>query len=258
MVIVPFLSNSHKRDYGHFIEDKFETLKFNIACHEHYRSQIAYDLILVDNGSEFEPGIEYMKSLPYEYIRRENEGFGFGGWKHAWDLFNDSYDYYLFCEDDQVPTKHGWLLEIITRFLQEPYAGALGNYVEARGIDESGSDVFFRVAGNQRPIMYNLDGGWMFTSSKILKENNGLHLADLTVNAPTVTECILQHPIMDLGYRIIGMADEHRYYIHGSSVFDPGPETNNDLSTITPIINCNGVKMHPKIKEYFAWHLQEN
>ena len=164
-------------DHVHFEENKLDLLKFNIACHEHYKAGVDYELIIVDNSSTDSETNLYLKNLPYQVLKRENTGFSFGGYQYVWETFKDKYDYYLFYEEDIVPTKDGWLQEILLKFLSDKHIGAVGNILEGYRDREYFKQWSFFKPGlvgdywHQKPWRQcNLDGMFMFTSSRILGE----------------------------------------------------------------------------------------
>src|SRR3990167_664947 len=132
---VPVRSTFDYDKYEHYHENKLETIKFTLACHNHYKAGAEYDIIIVDNDSKDKESLKFINSLPYQVFHRENVGFSFGGYKLAWDTFGDKYDYYVFNEQDGVPAKDGWLLELVNRFISEGSIGAVGNNVEGHNLE---------------------------------------------------------------------------------------------------------------------------
>jgi len=252
--IIPlYIPQGRTKDYGHFIEDKFETLKMNLACHQHYQSGLPYDIILVNNSSPQDA--DYFADQ-YRTLDRKNSGYGFGAWKYAWEQLKDDYDFFLFTEDDIAPTDNGWLARIFRRFDQDPLTGALGNYVEAHGVDPISSQVL-RLLGSTRDVVYCLDGGWTFTSTKILRQVDKIGGLPVFPCQPeseldaTVNELAFQQPILELGYWLDSFDGDH-YIIHGSEVFT------GDLSSaegpMAPLINLNARHKIARVREHFAWY----
>jgi len=260
-VVITFYNAGKKAYADNFVDDKYETLMMNLAAHRHFRPGVPYDIVIVDHG----PGELHFPDEPaYTILRRENFGYSFGGWKQAWDTFGPIYDFYCFCEDDIAPTRDDWLLEILRKFLSAGDVGAVGNFVEARSISENGSGLAWKAAGNpKRDMMYNLDGGYTFTSSRVLSEvedaqvyfgGPGILVMDCGPGSEyhgTTNEMIFQHPILELGYRIDSFADGDHFLVHGSEI------VTNDLmhhsGPFAPLLNLNGRHRVPELKELFGF-----
>lgn len=253
-VIAGYFFGKCKKQYPKYTEDKLATNRFNLACHKHYQPGLLYDLVYVDNGSDNEEGIAFMQENG-KYLRRENEGFSFGAWVHAWEQLANKYDYFLFTEDDHVPCKDGWLLDILQAFNSDPAIGAVGNVIETRGRNSPVEVAFFTKANNPRDIMHNLDGGWTFTSSHVLRDvaqYGGIQSDPKTYNS--TNEVCFQTPILESGYKILGMAGDGSYFVHGTSYEDPSYLEDTSIERITPLINCNARFFHPKLRDHFAWY----
>lgn len=257
-VIPLYIPQARKKDYGHFVEDKFETLKKTLAAHKHFAAGVDYDVVLINNGSHMPNDVEYFRKAGYRIFDRENEGYGFGAWKFAWEHFKDldMYDYYLFTEDDQAPAKDDWLLEILTLFHSDADIGAVGNSVEAHGHDVT-ADQVQELCGTKRDIVYCLDGSFTFTSARVLSQVDAT--GGLTVfpcepkfpRAATVNEVAFQQPILELGYKLVSFSGMNRTLIHGSELYT------GDLANrgpIAPIINHNAGWKVPQIEEAFRWY----
>lgn len=236
------------RHYGHYTEDKLESLKLNLLAHKHFKAGVDYDLIIVNHGAPLD---FYPDAI---VLDRPNEGFSFGGWKQAWEEFGDKYDFYLFCEDDNAPTQDGWLLRFLMKFMEYKEIGAVGNFVEARSSTEGrfSTDLWAEI-GYTRDMMYNFDGGYTFTSSQILKqvdEYGGLIVLPCEPaheRAATVNECLFQQPILELGYSIVAFEG---FVIHGSELYTGNvAELEGDPA---PLMNVNARRKIPRAAEIFA------
>jgi hypothetical protein len=93
---------------GGYNDNKLDNIKFTMRCHQRFDPGMPYDIVLVDNQTEDEKAKEYYKTLPHKLYQRENNGFSFGAYKWFWEM-DKSYGFYLFHEQDFVPTKDGWL-----------------------------------------------------------------------------------------------------------------------------------------------------
>jgi hypothetical protein len=231
-------------------DDKLISLQMNRAAHAHFKPGLAYDLIVIDNGSV--RGQDYMESI--KAIRRENEGYSFGGWKFAWERFKNDYDYFLFTEDDMAPSKEGWLREIMDLFLSEPFVGAVGSSIEVhtKGSNEYINGILDMCERNE---IYNLDGCFTFTSSEVLRKVDaigGLRVIPTgTDHGKGVTnELRFQQPILELGYGIKAFNDVSHFVIHGSEAWT------NDLKyrgpIVEPILNLNARFNVPEVKEIYS------
>ena len=238
-----------------FEDSKLENFKFVMECYKKYNAGIEYTLILVDNETTDPRALEYMKSLGLPIYHRENNGFSFGGYKFAWEMFGERFDYYLFHEQDHTPCKDGWLKELLDIYQADEEIGALGNVVEYREKDETKQalkDQFARIAP-KRDFMYNLDGAFCFTSASVLKES-GLKIIDGKINESTFNEILFVQPILEAGYKIasVGCRDFHKtstihfYGMRKGDLVRPfEPEKLAPIVESTTRFNCK------QMKEYF-------
>lgn len=232
------------KDYGAYVEDKLETILLTLKAHEYFKAGVDYDIILVNHGG--------CPELPYKTIHKENFGYSFGAYKQAWEEFGDLYDFYLFHEDDIAPAKNKWLSEILLKFMSDKSIGAVGNFVEGRSCEENGSPQLWDVMNHKRDMMYNLDGSYTFTSSKILKEVDkigGLPVFEVGQNTskkPSFNECVFQSPILELGYKIVSFED--RFIIHGSEVFTGDVASSGKVA---PMLNINGRHKIERVKKLY-------
>lgn len=242
-----------------FSDNKIDALKFTLAAYEYYNTEIDYEIIIVDNRSPASWGREWLKSLPYKVLWRANEGFSFGGFKHAWKTLGDKYDYYLFHEQDYAPTKNGWLEEILIKFMKGN-TGAVGNWLEIREYKDLNDDFKNQMdlATEGRKWMCNLDGSWTFTSSKILKQVDkigGLRVLpcepQINMNA-TVNELAFQQQILELGYDIESFLDgEHRIYQGSANL----TECMYPDKPLAPMVNGNTRHANEFMAKHFGWYI---
>lgn len=74
------------------------------------------DLIIVNNDSGWQDGNHFLESIngkrlkhgKIQVLHRENFGRSFGGYNHAFKVFGESYDYFIFTEDDVVIGRDGY------------------------------------------------------------------------------------------------------------------------------------------------------
>ena len=199
---VPVRSTINQEHHEYYNENKLETIKFTLACHSYYKAGVDYEIIIIDNNSKNKEYFEYLKSLQFQIYHRENIGFSFGAFRWAWEKFGDKYDYYLFNEQDAVPAKDSWLLEILQRFLSDKEIGIVGNNIETRTVSQSYCKDLLDIVPSLRDNMYNLDGFMNFTSSKVLKQVDKVGgLKVLPVEGDTnaeYNELLFQQPILEL------------------------------------------------------------
>jgi len=259
-VVIPvYIPENPKKNYGHFVEDKIETIMLNLKAHKHFRAGLEYDIILVDHS----PVPFHFQDEPmYQILRKPNFGYSFGAYKQAWEEYGSRYDFYLFHEDDIVPAKDRWLIEIMMKFLSKKDIGCVGNFVEARSENENSSDIAWNLLNYTRDMMYNFDGAFHFTSSKILRqvdEIGGLPVHEcqpVTNLSATINEMIFQQPILELGYRIESFADGNHFVVHGSEIYT------NDImyrkGPFCPLMNINGRHHVPEIAKLYQLIMKED
>jgi len=93
------------------------------------------DIIVINNKSNSitDDCEEYLKSInntstPYGkiiVINRENKGGSLGAYSHAFDLYEDVYDYWFFIEDDVIMTYPGYYKLIVDEFNSDERLGYL-------------------------------------------------------------------------------------------------------------------------------------
>lgn len=260
VVITSYIPDNGVREYWLGVKDyKLDTLKMNLASHKHYTPGISYDLIIINNGVTNKEGLEFLNSIGA--LQRENLGFGFGGWKFAWETFKDKgYSHYLFTEDDMAPTKDGWLRDIFDKFYSEDGIGSVGSYVETHTIDSGIAKQTLVALGSDRKLFYCFDGCFTFTSSEILRQVDtigGLTVFDCKPHgklSPSVNELAFQSQILELGYYITSFNDGNHSVVHGGQIFEGGFE---DKGPMEPIVNLNGRFKIPEVAKIYEWYQKE-
>lgn len=255
--VYPFIGEDMGQPEQYF-DDKLDNFQFTMACYKHYDAGVPYDLILIDNSTQDHRADFFMRGLGVPIHRRENNGFSFGGYKYAWELLGDKYDYYLFHEQDHVPCKDGWLRELLEAYLADDEIGALGNVVEYRENDENVQNLKdqFAVIAPNRKFMYNLDGAFCFTSSDVLSEIT-LRVLDGTIASSTNNEILFVQPILEAGYKIasLGCRDFHNtetihfYGMRKGKLVRPF-----DQKKLAPIVEATTRKLCPQMRDYFSWY----
>lgn len=244
LCVVPFFVPRNKvKNYGYFSENKHETIQLTLSAHRKFKPGVYYDILVVNNDTEDVAILDWLEQHNFWVEKRENIGYGFGAWKYAWENYKD-YDYYLFTEDDILPTKDGWLKEIVDKFEEENDTGAVGNFIEARSRNENGSTSFWGWLDYDRDSLYSFDGAFTFTSSQVLKqvdEHGGLKVLDCMPRTniwATANEVGFQQPILELGYEIRSFADSNHTVIHGSEIFTG--DVRYWGKEMCPLVNSNG------------------
>lgn len=261
-------SSHDPKDVAYYDENKLETVKFTLACHEHYDPGVDYDIVLINNGTRDPETLEFLKNYKGKRVRevceRENVGFSFGGFKWAWERYGEEYDYYLFTEQDGAPSKDGWLAEIVQTFLSDRQIGAVGNFVEARHLDEAGE--FFQRMRTLHPTlkdrdwMCNLDGFMTFTSSAVLRRCGELFVFPVRGNTDEEYDAVwnelcFQQPILESGYKIVSFFDGKHIIWKGEYVKDSDPCFDSlPMEQIAPVVLGHVRNLDPRAKEHFNWY----
>jgi hypothetical protein len=87
-------------------------------------------------SKEFE---NYINSLPLWWggakvktLRRDNVGLCYGSWDAAYQKSREFFDYYIFMEDDYIPTQDYFDRILIQMFEASPNCGYLGTYIDKK------------------------------------------------------------------------------------------------------------------------------
>lgn len=260
VVVACHLAHDSVKNYHYKAEDKVKSIQSTVAAHRHFNPGVEYTLIIVDNDSQNSQK-DILKTLGDEYLLNpKNYGYGFAGWKHAWETFKDRFDYYLFTEDDWAPAKDGWLAEIVEKFLSDGKIGAVGNFIEVHFNDGSVliQSIWETLHLDKDYALQSFDGGWTFTSTRILQEveaRGGLKVypTEYPGNSNgTLNELIFQYPIVELGYELYGFAQHDYYHIHGSELWT-GDVTSGHCEKVAPILPPMAGYANQRVKEIYAW-----
>jgi hypothetical protein len=241
-------------------ENKLASLQFSIACHQRYDAGVAYDIVLVDSSSPDPGAQEYFKTLPYTVHTREDVGFSFGSRQFAYEQYKDQYDYFVFCDQDVVPTKDGWLTELLTMFHFEPGIGAVGVHVEQHNLSQGYCKPMKKHIKilEEAEELNNFEGTFMFTSTKVLndcQDLGGMNVLPVVGGEHDGTyqaiwnELSHQVSMLEHGYSLLSMDDTHKYYA-GVSFWDkqPGHETR----LLAPVM-LGHVRLFIE-RDYFSWY----
>lgn len=256
------------------VEDKLEMLKLTLASHKHFDAGVDYELIIVDNSTDDVESAafieQYAKENDIKLLKRPNTGFSFGAYQHAWKTFGDTYDYYLFHEQDILPVRDGWLRDVLIKFHSHKDIGAVGNIIEgprSRDYFDTWAVMDPAFVGTEywdsKDFMQmNLDGMFMFASSNILKKC-GLQIYEMKLTkegdyeswdlTPGVNELFYQHPILNAGYTLEEMRDAKTLYTWGIQYID-FPETKGMV--LAPMMHAQIYENNPYMKKYFDWYIR--
>lgn len=258
----PARSNEDEGNVEWYDENKLETIKFNLACHKHYNAGVDYDIVIVDHASNDKEHSKYLETLEKQGLRvfrmNENVGFSFAGFKYAWEQLKDEYDYFLFNEQDGVPSKDGWLLDILQKFHSEKDIGAVGNNVEDFDLTTTYSELKTLCPYiKERDWICNLDGFMTFTSASVLRQVDkigGLFVLPVIGDKwAERNELIFQQPILELGYKIVSFNDGNHIFYAGVQFLDEHKEFKHlTMKDITPMVLA-----HTRLfvlKDNFNWY----
>jgi len=77
---------------------------------EHSLDQIT--VVLAEGGDAeadaFIKSIDRIGDTPVKVLVRENTGYSYASWNHAFETFRDAFDYYILIEDDYIPWADGF------------------------------------------------------------------------------------------------------------------------------------------------------
>lgn len=255
--------------YQSYDEDKYETLKFTLACHKYYGSGMDYDLFVIDNSSPDESINEienYCIENNINFHKRENVGFSFGAFKWAFYKYWPYYDYFLFHEQDFAPAKDGWLKEMVNFFNSEENIGAVGNCVEGpRGPLNIEAEGTYRLYPELNALgkFINLDQ-MALMKTDILKaaiDKFGWRLVEWTPelensSPATINELSFTIPIYLSGHKIKGFLGQKTHICtHGICVMDEQPwEEELPDSQVAPMVLVHARVFHPRFKKLFNWY----
>jgi hypothetical protein len=91
-------------------EKCLQLLKKVIEYEQNIESDILYDLIIINHNTNYTEGNSYIDSINNTTTKHgniiclttQNKGLSFDGYKTAFEIFKDKYDYWIFSEDDHI------------------------------------------------------------------------------------------------------------------------------------------------------------
>lgn len=266
-----YIDHSYKR-YKH---DRLEAFKFQLACFKYFDPGLRFTLMIVDNDS---PDSEANTFLDSEEIlagshrvlisRRENTYFSFGAYRWAYENAKDhDYQLFVFLEQDWVPAKHGWLLDLVKKWHSDPEIGMIGNNVEARGSNyppktdnQKVNNAFIEKINPNRQHQINLDSEYLCVNRFVLDqmvEHDGWLMFPCGPGefSPAFNELAFQQPILEMGYKIASYDDGDHTMFCGIYNQNIDPRWNKGLGPkLAPFIPEQTRCFIPEIREYFDFY----
>ena len=259
--------------YLSYDEDKFETLKFTLACYKHYNPGVDCDYFVIDNSSP-DKSIKEIEDIckrdGFNFEKRENVGFSFGAFRYAFEKYKDKYEYFLFHEQDFSPSKDGWLKEHVDFYNSEDNIGAVGNNVEGpRSRNNVEAEGTFKLYPEIQDSFVSLDQMAFIKTDTWQKciDKWGWRLIDWTpegeanniIGSATINELSFVMPAFLSGYKIKGFMNERKYVgTNGICLMDERPwEIGLSDDKIQPMVLNHVRKFHPRFKRLFNWYKNE-
>jgi hypothetical protein len=111
--------------------EALDQLKQIIELEKQFEPGVPVDLIIVNNNTGFTPGNSYLDSInenktrwgTIRVLHRENIGWSFGGFNHAYQVYKNDYDYWLFTEDDIIVGGNMYYRKLIDKFKEDKMNG---------------------------------------------------------------------------------------------------------------------------------------
>jgi hypothetical protein len=121
----------HHNQRGRTPLEVHEILKTIVDLEQAIDPGMAMDTIIVNNNSGFLSGNKYLESINGISIKRgklivlhrENYGYSFAGYNHAFSLFRSSYNTWMFAEDDLLLVENGYMRICFDLLRQNKEAG---------------------------------------------------------------------------------------------------------------------------------------
>ena len=193
-------------------EEIINLIKFNINLEKEINPGCEQDLIIVNSDVGSKAGNEFINSLDgqkifngeIKTITRKNIGLCFGAYSDAFELLRDSYEYFIFTEDDLSITESLYAKRSIDIFESSNKIGFLafvGKTTIARGHWKD-------VGITSKEMAFTCHGAVGLSSSKVLGEVYDLHgmlphnKTDNYLDGITFGEVALPQSILKFGYEL--------------------------------------------------------
>ena len=269
-------------EYRWYSHNRLESLRFTLACYDHYDAGLPYDLCIVDNSSPFilNHSPELVRSafadvhlhIPnnIEILTRENTFFSFGAYKYAWERYWKDYDYFVFHELDWSPCHNGWLSQLVDMWVQNPEVGMIGNLIESRGwspnpLSDNAKTTNKHIAkiNPKRLKQTNLDSEYLFTDKPVLlnmEANGGWLLFQCSPEvdlSPAYNELAFQQPLLEMGYELLCFNDGK--YTMMYAIYNQGFPDKwwNGVENLAPFFPEQSRLFCTKMRDYFDFYDHE-
>ena len=208
---------SHSQNFTS-VADVIKLLNYQIEMETKYPPGLDRDLIIVNSDVGSVEGNLFIKNLNQRKIdggkvisfTRENKGLSYGAYSDAFLMFKDSYDYFVFIEDDLVTVKKDYLKIAYNKWIETNNCG----FVAFQGISKIDSG-WWKKAGLNETNAFCAYGGCGFTSKNVLGQivDKYSFLPHNTKNIDhedsiAYGEIGLSKAIIDLGYKLTELKSE--------------------------------------------------
>jgi len=258
-------------EYERYLHDRLECFKFVIECFRHWDAGAPYKLVIVDNNSIDREALDYVRNLhDISVCCRKNTFYSFGAYR--WAYYNLAPPaYYLFMEQDWMPSKDGWLKDLIDHWNSDKEIGMIGNKIESRGYtnppindNQRMNNAFIEKINPKRKHHHNLDSEYLFTSRSVLDqmmEHDGWLMFPCspdTTLPPTFNELAFQQPILEMGYKISCYDDKKHTMFYATHNRDFPPEWDHGFGDmLAPLIPEQTRCFMPQVRKYLDFYNHE-
>ena len=193
-------------------KDVIDLINYQIEMEAKYPPGLDRDLIIVNSDVGSDEGNLFIESLNKRKIdggkiisfTRKNIGLSYGAYNDAFLKFKDSYDYFVFIEDDLVSAKKNYLETVYHKWKETENCG----FVALIGLSKVQSG-WWKRAGLNKTNAFTAYSGCGFTSTnvlnKIVKEYGFLPHNRKNIDheeSIALGELGLSKSIIDLGYKL--------------------------------------------------------
>ena len=141
--ILNFYLGERRVEIEEQVIDRLLFLKLNIDCltkFDHQLSKIIFnfnfrpeDISYLNRIVKYTP--KEIKGTPIELRFRENKGMSYGAWSDIFQEYRDTFNYYIFAEDDAFVNQHDWDTYLVNKFNSYKNCGYLCGVVYEGGED---------------------------------------------------------------------------------------------------------------------------
>lgn len=135
--IINFYLGERRKVPNSFKEDPLKFLKTQILYLEKYShslDKVIFNFNMREQDYHFTSQIfnltpKYIQNAQIEINFRKNEGISYGAWSDLYKKYQDSFDYFIFNEDDYFFTQNNWDKYLIKKYNSYPDCGYLCPFV---------------------------------------------------------------------------------------------------------------------------------